>query len=295
MTAYCGKSMSLLTGGAMLVSTRSMNLSPFLMIVAAISVSACSGNEADSEPGATALNTEKMQDDNANGPVAASGNHEIADPESGKRLRPANYYHLEWGGDPELCPSALVTLNNPYTVTKEIAASGRAEENNYASRQAARMLGTENNVNWRPEDTTAGADAAALAEFDYFNDGTNRRIIRMNSRLSGYETIGLGVIETVATNPSLLSFGHAGANTQNLPPQDNLHTKLTYSVADVMRLQEGYHTIVAPLEDIDASGRAYLIRWRAKEGKTAPFDAGDYYPVIACMFRPNSAQQQPDK
>ncbi|MHA7872538.1 MAG: hypothetical protein ACX939_09335 [Hyphococcus sp.] len=209
-------------------------------------------------------------------------------------LRPADYYRLEWRDEEELCSNALAMLNAPYAPAPSNPTQG-ALEKGYAFRQAQRALGADGTVDWRAGEAMTGVRYVETAAFDYFNDGVARQVVRLHSRLSGSDIIGLGVIETAGANPTLLSYGHAGANTKDAPAQDNLHTKLTYSVADVVRLNGGHYTLLAALEDIDASGRVYLIRWLVKEGRAAPYAPADYYPAIGCIFQPAASEPVTDR
>lgn len=259
------------------------------MITAA--VSACV--EGESGPAATEITerTDQASERPATTSTEAGADNSSAPQANGPLLRSAGYYRLEWQNDADLCAKALATLNKPYA--RGVHSTGTEDLNGrgYALRQVARMLGTDDNVNWSRSEATVGIEGSGVAEFDYFNDGINRLIVRMHGRLSGADVISLGIVETPGESPTLFSIGHAGANTENLSPQDNLHTKLTYSVVDVVRLEGEYYTLAAPLEDVDASERVYLVRWAEKDGRSAPRGVDDYYPTVACIYQPSDASQ----
>lgn len=259
------------------------------LAVIAMGIAACAEQEAESLDVKSEVTAEETVQD----PVIESAENlqeetqpEIESPPDGPFLRTANFYSLVWRGGEALCDGALATLNRPY--------GGVGEAKGYAQNQASRMLGTDQNVRWREDDEVAGVQYVEAAELDYFNDGVRHKIVRLHSRLSGSDTISLGVMEADDTALTFFSFGHAGANTEELPAQNNLHTHLTYSVVDVVRLGEGHYTLVAPLEDVDPSGRVYLIQWHTKEGRAAPFAADDYYPVVACIFQPADSNELMD-
>lgn len=252
----------------------------------AAAIAACAEQEAESPDVRTQVAAEETPQERVTEPVETRQEEPSPETESaaeGPFLRAANFYGLQWRGDEALCADALATLNKPYR--------GASDAQGYAQSQAARMLGTEKNIRWGAGDAMPGVKSVEIAELDYFNDGSSHQIVRLHSRLSGSDVISLGVVETEGAAPTLFSFGHAGANTENFSAQDNLHTQLTYSVADVVRIGGGNYTLVAPLEDIDASGRAYLMKWHAKEGRSSPFKADDYYPAFACVFQPANPDQ----
>lgn len=211
-------------------------------------------------------------------------------PLAAKAIRQANFYDLEWNGDSILCSAAFAALNEPYAPAAEKTSPSNSNRD-YASLQARRYLGTQRNVDWRwREVSSTGGGESEVSEFDYFNDGVKRQVVRMRGKLSGNNIVGLSILENDGAEFTQLSFGYAGAAVTNLPDQENLHTKLTYSVADVIRLGGNYYTLLMPLEDVDPSGRVYLTDWRPKDGTQSPRSVLDFYPAIACVFLPADAQ-----
>lgn len=206
-------------------------------------------------------------------------------------LRSANFYRLEWDDTAGLCVIALEALNKPYALPSNMRTTPDGVEPDYASKQAMVFLGNDDNVRWRWDAVdAAGPGLSESAKLDYFNDGVERLVVRTRGRLAGNNIVGLGIAENDSGEFTRLSFGHAGAAVESLPDQDNLHTKLTYSVADVIQLGDSFYTLLMPLEDVDPSTRAYLSTWRPKEGTDAPRSPADYYAQLACIFRAASAQ-----
>ena len=201
-------------------------------------------------------------------------------------LRPANFYQLEWDDTAALCVIALDALNKPYALPSHLRTMPDGVAPDYASKQAARFLGSDDNLRWEwVVDDAARAGSTETAKFDYFNDGTEHTVVRTRGQLAGNSIVGLAIADNDSGDLTRLNFGHAGAVVENLPDQVNLHTKLTYSVADVIRLGGNYYTLLMPLEDFDKSGRVYLATWRSKEGGSASRLPRDYYPQVACVFR----------
>ncbi len=199
-------------------------------------------------------------------------------------LRPANFYQLEWDDTAALCTIALDALNKPYGLPLSLRTLPDGTQLDYASEQAMRFLGSNSNVPWdRVSNNAVTPGSVEKASFDYFNDGVERQIVRTNGQLAGNRVVGLAVEERGSIAP--LGFGHAGAVFDNLPDQDNLHTKLTYSVADVIRLGGNHYTLLMPLKDFDSSGRVYLATWRPKADTSVPRSSADYYSQLACVFR----------
>jgi len=190
-------------------------------------------------------------------------------------------FSLEWSNDEALCASALGALNRASS-----ADADTVEGEDYAARQARRYLATDANVDWQAQTPPfPGAEASGIATFDYFNDGVDRDVIRLRGDLSGQSVISLGIVEPDGQKIARLSFSYAGATFKDLPDRENLNTKLAYSVSDVVKLPQGYFTLIMPLEDVDGSGRVYLGQWRAKEGAEAPREPTGYYSELACVFR----------
>lgn len=203
-------------------------------------------------------------------------------------LRMANAYHLEWDDTAALCAIALESLNQPFAMPSRSRSLPDGTATDYASKQAVRYLGGNKNLQWvwGTDDTTV-VGFTQKATFDYFNDGVERVIVRTRGQLAGNRVVGLALEERGKVFP--INFGYAGAAVEDLPDQDNLHTKLTYSVADVIRLGGNYYTLLMPLLDFDKSARVYLVTWHPKEGTSSPRASSDYYPQIACVFRSANA------
>ncbi len=206
-------------------------------------------------------------------------------------LRSANFYQLEWDDTAGLCVIALDALNKPYALPSNKRTMPDGADLDYASKQAMVFLGSDDNVRWRWDAVSAaGSGLTEVAKLDYFNDGVERLVVRTRGRLAGNHIVGLGIVESDSGEFTRLSFGHAGAAVESLPDQENLHTKLTYSVADVIRLGDSFYTLLMPLEDLNPSTRVYLSTWRPKERTDAPRSPADYYAQLACIFRAASAQ-----
>ena len=183
-------------------------------------------------------------------------------------VRSSGFYRLAWSGD-EICQGLLSVLNDAHVQT------GKAAD--YADAQARDYLATSSNVEWA--DAGDGVQSASL---DYFNDGVARLIERRRGMLSGNRIIALWA-DNGSGDFQHLDFGHAGANTNGLPQYDTLHTKLTYSVADIVDFSGRYLTLVAPLADFDKSGAVFAMSWRLKADAAAPYEAQNYYPVVSCV------------
>ena len=115
-------------------------------------------------------------------------------------------------------------------------------------------------------DDTVGSIYTQTATLDYFNDGNERTVFRTRGQLAGNSIIWLAIADSDGGEPMHLNFGHAGIAVENLPDQDNLTTKLIYSVTDVIRLGGNHYTLLMPLEDFDKSRRIYLATWQSKDG-----------------------------
>ncbi|WDI30836.1 hypothetical protein PUV54_12815 [Hyphococcus flavus] len=126
-------------------------------------------------------------------------------------------------------------------------------------------------------------DDVANVTLDYFNDGVSRTIERRKGMLAGNNIVTLWS-DTGAGEFVRLDLGHAGANTKNLPAIENLHTKLTYSTADIIDLDGSIRTLVTPLQDVSTPGDFYVINWSVKAGAAAPFAPRDYYPYVDCVI-----------
>lgn len=197
---------------------------------------------------------------------------------------PDGAFTLEWSNDDALCASALSALSALNRAASADADTVEGED--YAARQARRYLATNVNVDWQAQTPPfPGAEASEMATFDYFNDGVDRDVIRLRGDLSGQSVISLGIAEPDGQKIARLSFSYAGATFKDLSDWENLNTKLAYSVSDVVKLPQGYFTLIMPLEDVDGSGRVYLGQWRAKEGAEAPREPTGYYSELACVFR----------
>lgn len=226
-------------------------------------------------PEAVSRDTPSAVDEAAAAPTA----RRAPQTEGAQILRPANFYRLDWEADASLCAAGLASLNQPFAPSLSADADGIG---GYASIQARDALGSADNLRWTLD--AGDSEAAPSAMIDYFNDGVSRHLVRLFGKLAGSSIIGLGVKDDAGV--SMLSFGHAGLASPAMPKIDDLHTKLTYSVSDVIALAGGYYTLVAPLQDVDPSGRVFLISWRAKDGTAAPRGAGDYYPAVSCVLSP---------
>ena len=190
-------------------------------------------------------------------------------------------WRLAWQTDESLCAGIIGALNES---NADDGAKPRASES-YAATQAREVLATPFNVKW----VEAGEDQQA-ATLDYFNDGVMRSIERRQGKLAGHQTISLW-IDDGDGNYAYLDFGHAGVNTKDLPPSDDRHTKLTYSVADVIDLDGRYFTLISPLKDVDKSGEVYAASWSPKNGVQPPLIASDFYPIIECIAAPAADSQ----
>lgn len=191
--------------------------------------------------------------------------------------RAAGFYRLAWSGDKQ-CEGLLSVLNDAHV------QSGKAAD--YADAQARDYLATSGNVDWIDEG--AGVQSATL---DYFNDGTSRRMERRQGMLSGNRITALWT-DNGSGDFQHLDFGHAGANTNGIPQYDNLHTKLTYSVSDIVVVRGRYFTLVAPLADFEKSGVVFAMSWRLKDGAAAPYEAQHYYPVVSCVAEPAKSNSE---
>lgn len=201
---------------------------------------------------------------------------------------PDGAFLLEWSANDRLCNGAADALDRSHIANE--AAEG--DEKDYAARQARRFLSTDVTVDWSVQETPIpGSRKSEAATFDYFNDGVERNVVRLHGDLAGQSVISLGVVEPESAKIARLSFSYAGAGLKDLPDQDNLNTKLAYSVNDVVKLPEGYFTLVMPLEDVDGSGRIYLAQWRAKEGTAPPRAPTDYYAELVCVFHAQDAEK----
>src|SRR3990167_954558 len=259
-----------------------------LLAAATLLLSAC-GAPTDSgrAPAAESSAPDAVSPEAASPETIAAAEEEATAPTAGPAsqadgaqiLRPANFYRLDWEDNASLCAAALASLNQPFAPSPSADSDGAGD---YASIQARDALGSADNLRWTLD--AGDSEAAPSAIIDYFNDGVSHHVVRLFGKLSGSSIIGLGVKD--AAGVSMLSFGHAGLASPAMPKVDDLHTKLTYSVSDVIALAGGYYTLVAPLQDIDASGRVFLISWRAKDGTAALRSAGDYYPAVSCVLSP---------
>lgn len=200
-----------------------------------------------------------------------------------------DFFRIEWvSGAEDVCRGVLSSLNTSRSEAWD--AEPKSVALDYASVQAGRYLDTKDNVKWRRKSFSAlSVDDAEVAEFEYFNDNIIRTIVRAQTAIGGNRLISLAVFDSASSKLIPLSFGHAGVSSKGLPDTVNLHTKLTYSVADIIQLNEDYYTLLMPLSDFDASGRVYLAAWRAKAGTVKPRQAMDYYPELACVFRPENS------
>lgn len=229
------------------------------------------GDESAEKPAATSTQaatksaSEEAPDRTLRAPVPEDAG------ESAGKARVAGYYQLDWSGD-DVCPAVLGALN------ESAPAPGPAAD--YADAQARALLKTRRNLEW-----TAAGEGNEAAIADYFNDGVNRRMQRRTGMLSGARIITLW-IDDGGNGFARLDYGHAGANTAALPENGDLHTKLTYSVADIVNIGGRYVTLVAPLKDVDASGAVFAISWRAKDGAAAPYAPQDYYAYVSCVMTP---------
>ncbi len=219
-------------------------------------------------------------------PIAnLDANDDSVSPAVTERGSANDHYRLAWSTQARLCDSALGALNIAHAAKGDADAS--STDLDYASAQAARYLSTAQNVHWQASDIAAPMSSASeVATFDYFNDGIERLVVRMQGSLAGNKLISLGILESDASEIVPLSFGHAAITSEGLPDTENLHSKLTYSVADVINTDDGYFTLLMPLKDFDTSGRIYLASWQAKDDTQEPRQASDYYTTLSCVFQP---------
>jgi hypothetical protein len=250
-------------------------------LAALLLASACGADET--EKGDETAPPPAATEENSAAPEEAAPSREIRTPaveeESSAGVheqRKAGYFRLAWSGD-GLCRNVADVLNERHAVS--VKTSG------YAEAQARSLLGTGHNVEWTS--TGEGVEGATL---DYFNDGVNRMMERRRGMLAGNQIITLWV-EDNRGGFTKLEYGHAGANTADMPAFENLNTRLIYSVADVADIDGRYVTLVAPLEDIDSSGVVFAISWQAKDGTAPPRDVADYYSIIACVMTPTQSAE----
>lgn len=219
---------------------------------------------ADSERAETARPESEASERNKRVPVPESPTKT-----SKEALRQEGYYRLSWSGD-SICEAVVeaMTLNHAT-----------------ADMQARTLLGTSDNVEWVQK--SEGVQAATL---DYFDDATSRQMERRNGMLSGNRIITLWVGDADG-DFARLDYGHAGANTSGFPDYQNLHTKLTYSVADIIAINGRHLTLVAPLTDFAPSGAVFAIAWKTKDGAAQPYAPQDYYPTVSCVMTPSKAEE----
>lgn len=197
--------------------------------------------------------------------------------------RNSGAYALEWSVDDAVCIDALGGLNRGHVAGDAVDAAAT----DYASVQAATYLRSDQQIEWRIENAAGEGGVRETAEIDFYNDGTIRRVARLRTTLAGNRLVVLGVENPDSAEITPLSFAYAGAGLNNLPDTDNLNTKLTYSVSEIVATPQGHYSLVMPLTDVDASGRIYLSGWAAKDNASAPFTPGDYYAALICVFGPN--------
>jgi len=241
-----------------------------LALLCAVACSNETGNVGDDIPQPEITNNETAPPsaEEASSPSPRKPVAEEAPRAGEEEVRPAGFYRLAWSGDKK-CEGLLNVLNDAHVQT------GKAAD--YADAQARDYLATSSNVEWA--DAGDGVQSASL---DYFNDGVARLIERRRGMRSGNRIIALWA-GAKSGDFQHLDFGHAGANTKDFPQYDTLHTKLTYSVADIVDVSGRYLTLVAPLADFDKSGAVFAMSWRLKTGAAAPYEAQNYYPVVSCV------------
>lgn len=187
-------------------------------------------------------------------------------------FRPADSYQVDWSGDDGACLSVASVLNEKF--------SWPSVDLDYAETQLRSSLGTRRNVDWLG--VSGEAESVIL---DYFNDGVDRYIERRRGMLSGNRIVSLWIKDN-EEDYAHLNFGHAGANTVDLIGVDDLHTKLTYSLADIINIEEQYFTLVAPLKDYDTHATVFVITWSPKDSTLEARRPQDYYPHVLCVMTP---------
>ena len=219
---------------------------------------------------------------------------------SSDALRPANFYRVEWAADNAVCAAALLSLNKPFATpldlrTAQDATGAPMGARDYGSHQAAFAIGTHDNVRWSWRKIDAGTPIESeIAFVDFFNDGVERLVLRTRGARAGDYVIDFAVRNADGAGPLLesLNYARAGAAHSDLPDQDNLRSKLSRSVKDLISVNNSVYTLIAPLKDYDPSGRIYLATWRPGAGKTQWRAAGDYYPDLVCAFAPRDTDDR---
>ena len=246
----------------------------------AMMLAACSDNSSSNEDSQEAPETQALVGDASNSGEVEPPLSEQSEPVTNNNaILSDGRYLLFWPETSAQCVAVLRILNAPSTATAQNVGV------DYARQQAQSALNTGRNVQWSAID-----DNVESATLEYFNDGSARSVERRIGRLSGHIVMTLWAMASDG-NFILLDYGHAGANTNSLPSTDNLHTKLTYSVADIKDIENRYVTLVSPLNDIDPSGDVYVISWAPKEGASEERSPADYYPIVSCVMKLAQPQQ----
>ena len=167
-------------------------------------------------------------------------------------LRPANFYRVEWAADNAVCAAALSSLNKPFATPLDLRTAQDATGAPMGARDYGFTSGgvlrseTHDNVRWSWRKIDAGTPIESeIAFVDFFNDGVERLVLRTRGARAGDYVIDFAVRNADGAGPLLesLNYARAGAAHGDLPDQDNLRSKLSRSVKDLISLKKfGIHT-----------------------------------------------------